>query len=107
MRLFKTEDVIRDVRRHAGCWARAREPSYGKGVAKVIDRQLGSARDWAREWSQLRRTAAGLYLSKIGLLKWQTGQKKTGIRKRKVRGEAQKGKLRRIMRVSKPIVRTT
>jgi hypothetical protein len=97
-----------DVRRHAGCWAASREPSYGKGVAKVADRQLGSARDWAHGWSQLRRTVAGLYLSKIGLLKGTDRKKEKGRRKRKVRDEAQKGKLRiEMMCVSKLIVRTT
>jgi hypothetical protein len=60
-------NYVMDVRRHAGCWAASREPSYGKGVAKVADRQLGSARDWAQGLSQLRQMVAGLYLGLIGL----------------------------------------
>jgi hypothetical protein len=63
----------------------------GMVVAKAAERPLGSARDWARGWSSLSRTIAGLYLSGIGPLKW--GRRKKG--KRKVRDESQQGKLRR------------
>jgi hypothetical protein len=64
---------------------------YGKDVAKVADRQLGSARDWARGVEPVETNSCRLIFKQGRSVR---GDRKKEERERKVRDEAQNGKLR-------------